>query len=75
VVVKIIYDHRVLDGRRVAQCLNDLDRVLNVDLLAELRTPIGSNTEPRVSEFDLPAAHTAARQDDAASPPVADCAA
>jgi hypothetical protein len=37
VIVKIVYDHRVLDGRYVAGCLNDLDRVLNTDILAELR--------------------------------------
>lgn len=37
VVVKIIYDHRVLDGRYVASCLNELDRVLNTDILRELR--------------------------------------
>jgi hypothetical protein len=37
VIVKIIYDHRVLDGRYIAGCLNELDRVLNTDILAELR--------------------------------------
>jgi hypothetical protein len=38
VVVKVIYDHRVLDGGCVARCLNDLEKVLNCDLLAELRS-------------------------------------
>jgi hypothetical protein len=38
VIAKIIYDHRVMDGRRVAQCLNDLEHVLNTELVAELRT-------------------------------------
>lgn len=37
VVVKIIYDHRVLDGRCVARCLNDLEIVLTTDLVRELR--------------------------------------
>jgi hypothetical protein len=36
VTVKIIYDHRVLDGRTVARCLIDLERVLQEDLAAEL---------------------------------------
>ncbi len=37
VTAKIIYDHRVMDGRCVAHCLNDLEHVLRNDLLAELR--------------------------------------
>jgi hypothetical protein len=36
--VKIIYDHRVMDGRCVARCLNDLEEVLNTRILNELRT-------------------------------------
>src|SRR5262249_10728531 len=37
VVVKIVYDHRVMDGRYVAHCLAELDRVLNTDIVRELR--------------------------------------
>jgi hypothetical protein len=36
VTVKIIYDHRVMDGRTVARCLNDLESVLKRDLVANL---------------------------------------
>jgi hypothetical protein len=36
VKVKIIYDHRVMDGRTVARCLNDLEGILNRDIVAEL---------------------------------------
>ncbi len=35
--VRIIYDHRVLDGATVARALQDLDRVLQCEILAELR--------------------------------------
>jgi hypothetical protein len=35
--VKLIYDHRVLDGRCVARCLNTLEQVLTTDILSELR--------------------------------------
>jgi hypothetical protein len=37
VVAKIVYDHRVLDGRTVARCLIDLERVLRDHITAELR--------------------------------------
>jgi hypothetical protein len=36
VVAKIIYDHRVLDGREVARCLVDLEQVLRTRIAAEL---------------------------------------
>lgn len=36
VTVKIIYDHRVMDGRCVARALNDLEEVLNTQILGEL---------------------------------------
>jgi hypothetical protein len=39
VTVKIIYDHRVMDGRCVARCLNDLEHVLQETILTELRGP------------------------------------
>lgn len=35
--VRIIYDHRVLDGGNVARALLDLERVLNNEIVAELR--------------------------------------
>jgi hypothetical protein len=38
VVVKLIYDHRVLDGAYVARRLRDLEDVLNGPILDELRT-------------------------------------
>lgn len=37
VTAKIIYDHRVLDGRTVARCLQDLDNTLHTEILFELR--------------------------------------
>jgi hypothetical protein len=41
--VRIIYDHRVLDGSAVARALADLERVLNEEIAAELRTPRGAD--------------------------------
>lgn len=35
--VRIIYDHRVLDGATIARALEELERVLNCEILAELR--------------------------------------
>jgi hypothetical protein len=35
--VRLIYDHRVLDGATVARALADLERVLTCEVLAELR--------------------------------------
>jgi len=35
--VRLIYDHRVLDGATVARVLDDLEKVLNCEILAELR--------------------------------------
>jgi hypothetical protein len=42
--VKIIYDHRVMDGRGVARALTVLEHVLNTDILAELqaRRPVAA---------------------------------
>jgi hypothetical protein len=37
VVVRLVYDHRVLDGSTVARALADLERVLCNELVAELR--------------------------------------
>src|SRR5205085_1338633 len=35
--VRIIYDHRVVDGATVARALVDLEKVLNDEILAELQ--------------------------------------
>jgi hypothetical protein len=35
--VRLIYDHRVLDGAQVARALHDMERVLNCEILSELR--------------------------------------
>ena len=35
--VRLLYDHRVLDGGTAAQALAELERVLMHDVLAELR--------------------------------------
>lgn len=37
ITVKLVYDHRVLDGARVARCLNHLEEVLHGTIAAELR--------------------------------------
>lgn len=39
VTAKIVYDHRVMDGRRVAQALAGMQRVLDEVILDELRLP------------------------------------
>lgn len=38
VQVRLIYDHRVMDGATVARALGRLDQILNTDILAEMRT-------------------------------------
>ena len=42
--VKIIYDHRVMDGRCVARSLIDLEEMLNTRILDELRTMVPRKT-------------------------------
>jgi hypothetical protein len=37
VTLKIIYDHRIMDGRHVARALTDMERILNATILEELR--------------------------------------
>ncbi len=37
VEVRLVYDHRVLDGATVARALQDLERVLQCEIVAELR--------------------------------------
>ena len=35
--LSIIYDHRVMDGATVARALQDLERVMQCEIVAELR--------------------------------------
>jgi hypothetical protein len=42
--VRIIYDHRVMDGATVARALARLDQVLNQDIANELRSLAGKPT-------------------------------
>ena len=42
VVVKLIYDHRVLDGAYIARRLRDIEEVLNGPILDELRRRTGA---------------------------------
>jgi hypothetical protein len=44
VVAKIIYDHRVLDGRCVGHCLADLEQVLRTEILAEILSLAGTQS-------------------------------
>jgi hypothetical protein len=37
VVIKIVYDHRVLDGACVARCLGELEQILHTAIINELR--------------------------------------
>ena len=43
VIVKLIYDHRVLDGAYVARRLRDVEEVLNGPILAELREGLSAS--------------------------------
>ncbi len=40
VTIKVIYDHRVMDGRHVARVLVDLEQLLNTTLADEVREPV-----------------------------------
>jgi hypothetical protein len=44
VTVKIIYDHRVLDGRTVARALGTLEEILQGPIAAELK-PLEKNPQ------------------------------
>ncbi len=59
VVVKLIYDHRVLDGAYVARRLKDVEDVLNGAILAELRNPgsFRDMGEPSPSSRPIPRPH------------------
>jgi hypothetical protein len=51
VTVKIVYDHRVMDGRTVARCLVDLEATLRNDLVSELTTRRRQPVRPSNSEL------------------------
>jgi hypothetical protein len=56
VVIKLIYDHRVLDGAYIARRLRDIEGALNGAILDELRS--GPTSDPRVdAAASLPAPH------------------
>lgn len=46
VTLKIVYDHRVMDGRTVARCLNELDQILRTEILAEVQQQLAQGNEP-----------------------------
>jgi hypothetical protein len=50
VTAKIIYDHRVMDGRTVARCLQELEETLNGPLVSELRELAVLGPEERSAE-------------------------
>ena len=58
--VKIIYDHRVMDGRCAARCLNELEEMLNTRILDELKAMIpGKKNVPSIQadeEDEMPTA-------------------
>ena len=47
VVIKLIYDHRVLDGAYIARRLSDIETVLNGVILDELRSSNKPETHAR----------------------------
>ena len=49
VTLKVIYDHRVMDGRCVARVLSDMEDALNGVLLEEVRRPADEPERPRVA--------------------------
>jgi hypothetical protein len=48
VVIKLIYDHRVLDGAFIARRLEDIERALNETVLDELRRDIARTSDVAV---------------------------
>jgi hypothetical protein len=48
-VVKVVYDHRVLDGAVVARCLSELEEILNTEIIGELERCPGERTSVPVS--------------------------
>ena len=48
VVVRVIYDHNVMDGRTICRAFHELGRVLDVQILAELRACAGRRHSQRM---------------------------
>src|SRR3954451_14062401 len=55
--VKLIYDHRVLDGAYIARRLRDIEHTLNTDILSELR--LRHDSPPGLRSGDAPLRHQA----------------
>ena len=49
--VRIVYDHRVMDGATIARALADLERVLHAEIQAELTQMASSTTQQRSGEW------------------------
>lgn len=54
VVVKIVYDHRVLDGAEVARYLAEMEQVLHHEILAELGHLPGHDAVTNTEEAGIP---------------------
>jgi hypothetical protein len=53
--VRIIYDHRVMDGSTVARALGDMEKVLNEDILDELTSQQSEQTkDPKAKDAAAP---------------------
>ena len=73
-IVKLIYDHRVLDGAYVARRLRDVEEVLNGPILDELRenraTPgVGQAAESPSNVEPLLKPHLLTREGEAPAEP------
>lgn len=55
VVIKLIYDHRVLDGAYIARRLRDIEAALNSEVLAELLADPSASTDGLLHRPDSPA--------------------
>ncbi|MFO0970143.1 MAG: hypothetical protein U0793_31720 [Gemmataceae bacterium] len=55
VTLKIIYDHRVMDGRAIARALVQLEETLNTAILDELRTLSVNDQMPQDAPHERPA--------------------
>lgn len=56
VIIKLIYDHRVLDGAYIARRLRDIETTLNGPILAELRADRAAAAAPRTDLRPAPLA-------------------
>lgn len=57
VVIKLIYDHRVLDGAYIARRLRDIETTLNGPILAELQSEISAFSRADSGLDPLPGPH------------------